>query len=105
VRLAGGSHVDAVVIDQLHQPIAVLRDLKVINISAGGMAVTTTTPVELGSRIQISPAKPSANTLAAGMFPDFEVQVLDCTQEADHTHKIRCRLASGSVPATLLYRW
>ena len=105
VRLAGGGKIDAAVIDGNRQPVTALRHAEVVNVSAGGMAVATTTPIEPGAQVRISCPDETAVPTGSRAFADFEVRVLETTAWQDGKQMMRCRLTEGVVPASLIYRW
>ena len=102
VRLAGGGKIDAVLTDQFDQPIDVLRDAEVVNVSAGGLALISQSPAPVGARMKVilvdgdSSQRPKARC---------RVAALDCHELDDHRHKIRCQLVEGRIPAELIYGW
>jgi len=95
VRIAGQGPIEAVVIDEHHQPIMRMAGAEVINVSGGGIAFSAATEAPVGATIQV---------VAAEGKP-FEVRVLDCSDYLLNQRQMRCQLTSGSVPASLIYGW
>ena len=102
VRLAGRGPVEVVRVDDAEQPVEVLRDAAVLNVSAGGVALVSKTPVGVGSRLRLH-ATPSA--VAQLPSPKVQFEALECSDYGGAMHKIRCRLTEGRVPAGLIYGW
>jgi len=102
VRLAAAGSIQVAVLDQHHQPVQVLHDAQALNVSANGLALTTATPANPGSRLTIHLADPNNQDLPT---KPFELQALHCSQYHGDRHKIRCRLTKGHIPAKLIYNW
>ena len=103
VRLAGATkEVEVVVVDRYDQPIELLSEVRVLNVSAGGLAMASDLPVQAGARMKIV-------TGGEARFHDegaaVTVTALECT--ADHRGKFvtRCQLIRGGMPAELIYGW
>lgn len=105
VRLAGGGPIDAAVIDRYQQPITVLQATNVINLSAGGMALATSTQVEPESRIRVSVSDNGQRGVKSNSVSDFDLQVLACSRVPNGQYLARCKLKQGLMPATLIYRF
>lgn len=102
LRLAGAGSVDAVVVDRHGQPVRVLEEARVVNVSAGGLALRTHAPVSPGSRVVVT--VDGARPTHAG-DRRIRLEALDpCVETGDH-YLVRCRLVEGRMPARLIYRW
>jgi hypothetical protein len=102
VRLASGKKVEAAVVDQYEQPIALLRNAEVVNVSAGGMLLVSDTPAEPGTRMIIN-TQSTSNT--APSKQRLSLESLECAPPNDQQHRIRCKLVQGHIPAKLIYNW
>jgi hypothetical protein len=100
IRLEGGGQIDAVVIDAYGFPSATLLSPRVENVSASGLAISTTTEVEAGSRVKVMVAG-----LDATEVPGVIVEVLSVVPQADGRLSLHCRVVDGTVPASLIFRW
>ncbi len=100
VRLAGGSAVDATVLDEHGQPVRILEDARVLDLGAGGIALTTTTPTEAGRRVQVT-----VDSASGDGKMQLEFESLECLDYAGGRHKLRCRLIEGQMPARLIHGW
>ena len=102
VRLASYKKIDAVRVDRHEQPVSVLRQAEVVNVSAGGVMLIGDQPVHQGARIVV-------NLNEAGSFRRggrwFSLESLDCEPRGDQKYQIRCKVVQGAVPAELIYRW
>jgi hypothetical protein len=103
LRLASAAKVNAVVIDGYKNPIDVLRQSELVNVSAGGLALATITPAQPGARVSIQVDDPNP------VDPDRErtifLETLDCATWLDGRKVIRCRLVEGRMPAKFIYNW
>ena len=90
-RLPGGDAVDATVANDDHP----LRDVQVLDVSSVGIGLMSTTCVEPGTRLHITPRAESAGVL--------HVQTVRRATHPNGTHTIGCHLIEGRVPASLLY--
>ena len=102
VRLASGKNVDAVVLDRHAQPITLLRESNVDNVSAGGLSLVSNDSVEPGAHVQVTLAD---NRTDREGRRSLGLQAVACTAYGDRKHKIRFKLVAGSMPASLLYHW
>ena len=102
VRLASHQRVEAAVLDHHNQPISVLRDAEVVNVSAGGLMFLSDTPTQPGTKIVINLAGKYGSTVGEHRF---SLTTLECTPSNEGRHKIRCELAEGAVPARFIYNW
>jgi len=102
VRLAAAGSIQAAVLDKHHQPIQVLHDAQVLNVSANELAITTTTPAKPGSRLTIRLADLHNQDVPPKAF---ELETLHCSPWHGGRHKIRCQLIKGHIPAKLIYNW
>lgn len=105
VRLAGAGAVDAVVVDRYRQPIRVLEGARVVNVSAGGMALRTHAPVAAGSRIVVTvdgarPTRADERCVRLEAIASHEYE-----QQVEQSCLVHCRLVEGRMPARLIYRW
>ena len=102
VRLAGGGEVAAAVIDGHDQPVVILRAPGVLNVSAGGVAITTPSRVDAGERLSLC-----CETVEGVEQPTtrFEVEALESVAYHDGRNKVRCRLIQGHVPVQLVHGW
>ncbi len=102
VRLASDRKIDAVVVDQHEQPIAVLRGAQVVNVSAGGVMMESDRPADQGARIVV-------NLDSVGALGQrgrrFQLEALECVPARGQKHQIRCKLIDGAIPARLIYNW
>ena len=101
VRLASGKKVDAAVVDQHEQPIALLRNAEVVNVSAGGMMIVSDTPAAPGSRMVIN----TQSNASLNRKQRLSLESLECAPQNDQQHRIRCKLVQGHIPAKLIYNW
>jgi len=97
VRLAGGGQVDATILDRAGQPSATLEDAKVLNVSAGGMAIASPTPTQQGDMLVIGTGHPAS--------PKVVVEALECSDYFGDRHRIRCQVVEGRVPGSLIHGW
>lgn len=103
IRLAGRGEVDAAVIDANGYPVARLEDARVVNVSAGGLALTTTTQAQPGSLVHLA-TEPKQSERRPRQKP-VALQALECAADRSGRYTIRCRLTSGRLPAELIYNW
>lgn len=101
IRLAGGGQVDAVVVDRFDQPLAVLDAPRVLNVSAGGLALASRTAVRPGAVIRIT----VNGAMSADHANRVRLQAIECAAQSDRSQRIRCRLIQGAMPASLIYNW
>lgn len=102
IRLAGGGPMQAVVLDDHRQPVKLIQEAQVINVSAGGLAMMTSTPVSRGALIQ---AAADSTTDGRGGKTSMILQVLECLPVAIGRQKLRAKLVEGRMPARLIYHW
>ncbi|MCC7408066.1 MAG: hypothetical protein IT442_08340 [Phycisphaeraceae bacterium] len=100
---AGLGFVQAVVIDAAQEPIAVLRQVELVNVSAGGLSFTTITPVPPGSRVMVSLA--DASTKLADARVTLEALSQDPAVGQPDSRVTHCRLIQGRMPARLIHGW
>jgi len=103
VRLASGKKVDAVVVDRHGQPITLLREAEVLNISGGGLSLVSTDPVDAGDHVNIN--LPETSKLQRRVIGAIKLGVLSCLPCDGNKHKIRCKLIDGGIPTNLIYGW
>ncbi|MBI1335518.1 MAG: hypothetical protein GC164_00995 [Phycisphaera sp.] len=102
LRLAGRGTIEAVVEDPMGNPVQALEDTRVLNVSAGGMAVVTSTPMMAGLRVRVRPMRRSL----AHIEPDWvKLEALECVTRGPDRHRLRLRLVEGAMPAQLVYDW
>jgi hypothetical protein len=101
LRLAGGGEIDVVVEDPQHRPIEVLRDVRVVNVSAGGAALITSSSVKPGSVLAVR----IISAHGEGEDRVFKLRTLDCAMLDQKQQLIRCKLVAGKIPAALIYNW
>lgn len=101
VRVAAKGCVDAVSVDRHTQPVKVLRQAEALDVSAGGAAIATATPLSPGEHLVITVGDDPIAT------PDkrFELQVVACRRWEDGRQVLHCKLISGRIPAELMYDW
>ncbi len=97
IRLAGGGQVDAVVLDELGYPTAMLDSAKVLNVSAGGIAIASKSKANAGEKIRVKVDAPAT--------PAIVVKALDCSDLAGDRHRIRCQLVEGRMPGRMIHGW
>lgn len=103
VRLASGKKIEAAVVDQFEQPIALLRNAEVVNVSAGGMLLVADTPAEPGTRMVINTQ--STSTATPTRKQQLSLEALACAPQKNQQHHIHCRLVKGHIPAKFIYNW
>jgi len=101
-RVASGQPAHAAALCDQGFAAKVLHDLEVENVSAGGMAVISSTPVEPGHKVMLDAP---AHGLAAEASGRVTLEALDCTAWRDGKYIIRLRVREGSVPAQLMFNW
>ena len=101
-RLAAEGKLHAAVLDDNNQPLIVLRDVEVLNVSAGGLALLTSTCVV--PAVVVS-AVVGDRALADEQHRRVTLEVLECVPQPDQRYCVRCRLLEGRMPAELLYDW
>jgi hypothetical protein len=102
VRLAGCGEVDAVVVDRFSQPVRELEGARVVNVSAGGMALRTHAPLAAGSHVVVTlgdarPTRPGDRRVKLEAIGQHVTPLDGCV--------IHCRLIEGCMPARLIHRW
>ncbi len=102
VRLASYKKIEAAVVDDHGQPIVVLRDAEVINVSAGGLLLVSDTPAEPGTRMTV---KSGAGRSSDDGGAEIDLVSLECKPWREDQHRIRCKLADGHMPAQFIYGW
>lgn len=101
-RLAAEGQVRATVVDDHDQPIIVLRDVEVVNVSAGGMAFITHTAVTPSAVVNAFVGDDTDRQF----YPQrIRLEVLDCAPHDHRRYRVRCRLLEGSMPARLIADW
>ncbi|MCC7144916.1 MAG: PilZ domain-containing protein [Phycisphaeraceae bacterium] len=102
VRLAGNGPVQAVVVDCYSQPLRVLQDAQTVNVSAGGLALLTSTPASPGERVVVTleGARLSQPGAQRVVLEALAVRRLLAGQTM-----VNCRLVEGRMPAKLIYGW
>lgn len=101
-RMAAEGRLHATVVDAQRRPVVVLHDVWVVNVSAGGVA--------LSSSVDVRPSTVISAIVGDRFAPDVSsrrllLEVLDCTLQPDGRYRVRCRVLEGRVPARLLYNW
>ncbi len=102
VRLASNMKINAAVMDQYDQPVRVLSDAQIVNVSAGGLMMNCDTPSAPGERMVVNMNNGNTSAARSG---GFGVETLDCSPSSERKHWIRCRLVEGHIPASLIYNW
>ena len=101
-RLAADGPVRATVVDDHDQPLIVLRNVEVVNVSAGGLAFTTPTAVTPSSVVNAF----IGDETDQQFYPQrIRLEVLDCAPHDHRRYRVRCRLIEGSMPARLIADW
>ena len=99
-RKPGRGAVVATALDDLAHEGRPLRDLDVLNVSPGGVALLTSDSVAPGTRIRLS-------TVTDAQFKSpvtgCTVEVLDRSDWQDTRNLLRCRLVQGHLAAALIY--
>ena len=74
----------------------------VLNVSGGGMALFSSTPVPVGSHVSVSVTIGNEQDTE----PDFLIlEVVDCTGMETGEYVLRCRLKDGDIPAEIMLNW
>lgn len=102
VRYQGSAHLVGQIKSQ-GETVGRDAQVKVLDISARGMAVLSTSEVDAGDTILVN-ISPQEAELAGGRTA-FEFEVLQCTAWHDGRFKWRCQLIDGTLPATLVFSW
>ncbi len=101
-RFAAEGPVRATVMDDHDQPLIVLRDIEVVNVSAGGLAFTTPTAVTPSAVVSAF----IGDDADSHQSPQrIRLEVLDCAPLGHRRFRVRCRLIEGSMPARLIADW
>ncbi len=102
IRLAGEGALHAAVVDDNGQPLIVLREVEIINVSAGGLCVLTPTSVAPASHVS---AIVGQERNAEAEHRKIRLECLECTQQHDKRYRVRFRLLEGAMPAQVIYQW
>ncbi len=103
-RIAGCGPVQAVTLDHGNRPTEVMRHAQVHNVSAGGLALLSSTQTHPGTHIDIM-LTPEPGQYANNPQPAVRVKTLACNPFQGHLFKTRCTLTTGQMPAELIYNW
>jgi len=101
-RIASGQPAQAAALSENGYAAKILHELEVENVSAGGMALISTTAVEPGHEVILEAGD---HKLAADSSSRVILEVLDCTAWRDGKYILRLRVREGEVPAQLMFNW
>ena len=102
VRLLRGTRVEAALVDRYDQPVAMLRDAQVIDVSAEGLAVMSATRARPGSVLHIATAGDGAWLPGQS---HCKARVINCLASGAGAYTLHCALSEGLMPASLIYNW
>lgn len=97
IRLASYETVDAAVMDRHDQPVGVLRDAVVVNVSAGGLMLVSDASAEAGTRLEMR--------LDGARGTRIGLEAISSSPVGEKGHRICCKLVDGNMPARLIYNW
>ncbi len=102
MRLAGAGvgRLDAVVVNKFSQPIEILREPEVVDVSAGGLALAVSNATKVGHAVRLG-----VMDAKHGVTDSITVETVDCRPWLDGKHLLRCKLVQGKMPASLIYGW
>ena len=101
IRLAGTGPVQAMEVDQYARALRELEAVKIVNVSAGGLAFEPATPVEPGARLEVHPSQLEGQ----GDPQAVTVEVIESAEASEGRRMVRCKLIEGKMPAALLEQW
>lgn len=98
-RVASNVILEAVEVDVHGQPVVELGCARLVNLSAGGVAMTSDRPVDPSSRLRIRELS------AAAMRPWIELEALSSEAVRSGLYRVHCRLQRGRIPAKWIIHW
>ncbi len=101
VRVAGQGTLEAVIVDQHGQPVQVLQETQIRNVSSGGIAFTTTSRVDISHQIRIRYIEEESRKTDSV----FQIEVVEYDELPNNCYMVHGRLVEGSIPARMVYSW